>query len=46
VKKTVREDDPHVMYEFSCDRGEYVPWIKSVPTQERHVIPDWYIKAL
>jgi RAT1-interacting protein len=46
VKETVREDDPRIMYEFTGEHGKDVKWIKTVPTTERHVIPDWYISVL
>lgn len=44
VKETVKEDDPHVMYEFTC-KNNSVTWIKSVPTADRFVIPNEYITA-
>jgi RAT1-interacting protein len=46
AKSMIQEDDPNVMYEFHYEPGRDVTCVKTAPTPDRFVIPQWYIDAL
>jgi RAT1-interacting protein len=49
VKQIIVNDDPDVMYEFKWKPGQDVKditCIKTVPTEERFVIPQWFIESV